>query len=91
MKTTIDGEVVFVLNEQMSNYKGAYFVIKVKGNDGEKYDIVPSSDCETYSRWKEIAKRGARFKGFQYLMEKDGKKFLNKKVIPVEVNSSQLF
>ena len=79
----ITARIVSVLNEQMSNFGGTYFVIKLKGEDGENYDVVPSSNCETYNEWKKIsANIGQRYSGLQYLMEKNGNKFVNKEVIP---------
>ena len=82
----INAKIVFVLNEQTSNFCGTYFVIRLKGEDGESYDVVPSSNCKTYNEWKNIAKNiGHRYSGFQFLMEKNGKKFVNKKVLPVNM------
>jgi len=82
-------QIKHVLKAAVSKYgNGHFFVIKVKTEDGIDYDIVPSSDCNTYSEWLIIAKDiNSWYDGFQILMHRsDGKNFFNKKVLPIKIN-----
>jgi hypothetical protein len=94
-QTSITGKIEFALKENFSKFgngKNRFFIIKMKADDGTRYDIAPSSDCKTYEFWKDIVKNkmGKRFTGFYYLMtKKDGRRFLNKAILPKEVDEEE--
>lgn len=86
----INGRITHSLNEATSYKKEGqkYFIIKVKGDDGINYDILPSSDTEEYEVWKEIVRTGIgqHFEGFQYGGQGNHGPYLNKHVLPYKLD-----
>lgn len=85
MKTIkkIKAKIVHVSNIQEGR-DGKYFIIRLKGDDGIKYDVLPSENCAEYEMWKQIASDGIGkwFEGFQYQGEGKYGAIVNKHVLP---------
>lgn len=81
----IKAKIVHVSEEQLSQRgKGTYFIIRLKGDDDAKYDVLPSSDTREYEQWKELARNGVGcwFEGFQYGGKGKYHPYMNKHVLP---------
>lgn len=90
MKTIkkIKAKIVNVSSEQISQRgNNRYFIIRLKGDDGIKYDVLPSSDTEEYEAWKQLAKDGIEcwFDGFQYGGKGKYHPYMNKHIIPYKL------
>lgn len=80
----IRAKIIYVSREMQSEFSGKFFVIKLRGENGEKYNILPNSNAEEYETWKNIAEKnkGEMLSGFQYSGEGKYGSILNKSVIP---------
>lgn len=87
-KIRINAKILHVSPEAPSGFKGTYFIIRLRGQDGIYYDLLPSSDTAEYQAWRELVKTGVGkwFSGFQWQMEKKGKQYFNKHVLPKEMD-----
>lgn len=92
MKKLITGTITHTLPEAIGKGNKKYFIIKVKGDDGIKYDILPSEDTEEYETWKELVKDGIgkMFEGFQYSGEGKYGPYLNKHVLPYKLDNKAI-
>lgn len=85
----MNATITFILEEALSNISGTYFVIKLRTDEGENYNIVPSSDCNTYNSWLKIADLGigTKLEGLKHSQTKNGRKFFNKRVLPTNIKN----
>lgn len=86
----INATILHVSNEQVGK-RGRYFIIRTKGDDGKKYDVLPSSDTEEYNAWKELVKDGIgnKFEGFQYQGEGKYGGIFNKHILPYKLEEEK--